>query len=275
MIWNNNLKKLTQETAAYAQGNISRRIDPRDYPESYHALIKHITELAEMINSFTKSTQSSSGKVLGAVNQVNQAISDTNALSENIRKDMGYGNQLQQKIVDSSTETTRQIHEVKDSAQLISSIAQGIYEDSIKTRDLAEQGDDAVKKVSRSMEKIKSSSEYIEDKISHLARLAKEIDSFLANIQGISEQTNLLALNASIEAARAGEHGRGFAVVAQEIQKLSDSSSLASTSANQLLVQIEAGVNEAVEAVKVGISSVDEGLSSVTEADNNLNSILR
>lgn len=275
MIFNNNhLQKLTRNVEEYAKGNISATINPADYPSSYHPLIQHITELTEMIDTFTKSTQVSSGQVLGAVNEVNRAISKTHDISEDIRNDIRSATSLQDKIVTAAHDASKQINEVKESAQTITSIASGIYEDSIQTKLLAEEGNTAVTDVTGSMEDIKNSSAFIEGKISHLAQLAKEIDSFLINIQGISEQTNLLALNASIEAARAGEHGRGFAVVAQEIQKLSDSSSLASSSANKLLAQIDTGVSEAVDAVSEGITFVEKGLGFVSKADQNLHSIL-
>jgi ABC-type amino acid transport substrate-binding protein len=47
-----------------------------------------------------------------------------------------------------------------------------------------------------------------------------EIQSLLAEIDGIGSKLNLLALNATIEAARSGEAGRGFAVVAREVKEL-------------------------------------------------------
>lgn len=270
----NHLNKLTSIVKQYAEGDISQKINPSEFPNDFQDLIKHINTLSEMIYEFTKSTQVSSGKVLGAVNEVNRGINENHNISKEIRKDINATNILQNKIVESSVEASFQIKEVKNSAQNISNIAAGIYEDSIKTKELAIQGNEAISDVTNSMDQIKSSSYYIDEKISNLSQLAKEIDSFLVTIQGISEQTNLLALNASIEAARAGEHGRGFAVVAQEIQKLSDSSSLASTSANNLLVQIDSGISESVNAVNEGINYVSKGLESVNKANHCLKDIL-
>jgi chromosome segregation ATPase len=124
------------------------------------------------------------------------------------------------------------------------------------------------------MAEIECTSRAVDERIKLLTQVAREIDSFLVTIRGISAQTNLLALNASIEAARAGEHGRGFAVVAQEIQKLSDASAAAASSANSLLAHIDTGVAEAAEAVASGTRAVTDGSAAARAVEANLKTIL-
>ncbi|OEH86279.1 hypothetical protein BHU72_13715 [Desulfuribacillus stibiiarsenatis] len=276
MFWSNRtaLKKLTNIVSKYASGKLSEKIKLEEYPSEYQELANYIDQLADTIREFTKATQVSSSKVVAAVNQVNQAIGSTNEIALDIHRDIDHTKQMTNNIVDAVQQANEQIEEVKSAAEMITSIAGGIYQDSINTNDIAKKGSLAVTEANHSMIEIAQASEEIAEKIQALTHITKEIDNFLAAIQGVSVQTNLLALNASIEAARAGEHGRGFAVVAQEIQKLSNDSSTAAGSANRLLVQINSGVNDAARAVEKGAGAVEKGISATNAAEANLRLIL-
>jgi methyl-accepting chemotaxis protein len=268
------LQKLTQQTAEYSRGNMAHQVKVADYPEELKPLASYIASLAEMLRQFTQETQVSSSKVSAAVKQVNASIANVNELAEDVKQSALGSQKLTVAIADMAVDTAQQVEEVMTSAKTIANVAGGIYQDSIETKKIAEQGSEAVSEASTAMQDIQQASTQIEERIKALTQIAREIDTFLDTIQGISSQTNLLALNASIEAARAGEHGRGFAVVAQEIQKLSDASTDAANSANGLLAQIDAGVLEAAKAVESGASSVQRGVKAMADADLSLKSIL-
>lgn len=267
------IEKLSQVTASYLNGDMSVTIKIDEYSAELRPLVGNIAALADMLRTFTRETQVSSSQVLAAVNQVNAVIGQAANLANQVQQETGTVDKLSQDIAEATKNAAKQIDDVMLAAQTITEVAGDIYQDSITSKKTAEQGCQATAKVAVAMDSIRQATTEVGEKISILTQMARDIDSLLATIQGISAQTNLLSLNASIEAARAGEHGRGFAVVAQEIQKLSDASADAAHSANKLLAEIDGGVVSAARAAEVGAAAVEAGAKEMQEADASLQAI--
>ncbi|BCB25747.1 chemotaxis protein [Sulfurimicrobium lacus] len=97
----------------------------------------------------------------------------------------------------------------------------------------------AMEKISSNLQAMSRETNEMAEKVGNLSSRASQIGGIIQLIREIADQTNLLALNAAIEAARAGEQGRGFAVVADEVRKLAERTSKATSEISGLVSAIQ------------------------------------
>ncbi|MEW6563732.1 MAG: PAS domain-containing methyl-accepting chemotaxis protein [Pseudomonadota bacterium] len=141
------------------------------------------------------------------------------------------------------------------------------------SRNAANNGEIAVKKVVTEMSRINVAVNEAAEKVDLLGVKTGQITGIVKTIREIADQTNLLALNAAIEAARAGESGRGFAVVADEVRQLAGKTSAATKDISIVVGEIGLGTTVAVSKMKLTVDMVNEGTLLAEKTGNAMEEI--
>jgi methyl-accepting chemotaxis protein len=159
--------------------------------------------------------------------------------------------------------------------QEIAATAEEIEGAATEARAMAEQGNTVVSTAVKGIQEVAQTVSESARMIAELGERSNQIGQILAVIKDIADQTNLLALNAAIEAARAGEQGRGFAVVADEVRKLAERTTSATSEISGMIGAIQSETTRAVATMQKGSSQVAEGVTYANQAGEALQDINR
>jgi heam-based aerotactic trancducer len=173
-----------------------------------------------------------------------------------------------------SKESTASFEEMSAQIDLITTNSKTGTELSESAKEIADEGNERLKNMSLSLEKMESSTSKVTDEMNVLEETSTQIKDIIQIVKSIADQTSLLALNASIEAARAGEHGRGFAVVAEEVRKLSEQSANSVSSVTDLINKTNEQVQKSASSInesKGYLDEVREQMHRTEEAFNQIN----
>ncbi|MGD1076302.1 MAG: methyl-accepting chemotaxis protein [Thermodesulfovibrionales bacterium] len=243
------------------------------------------TEIAENIDGLATSAEetsasmeemaSSIGTVNTSIHELSSSVEATSSsieeLSATIREVAGNAEELataSDETLSAVSEITVSVKEVEQNAKEAARLSERV------TSDAATLGMTSVEKTIEGMRKIKTSVERTDDLIRKLGGRSDEIGKILTVIDDVTDQTTLLALNAAILAAQAGEHGKGFSVVAEEIKDLAERTALSTQEIVSLIQSVQLEVKNAVEAMREGLSSVEDGFKLANEAGDTLRKVL-
>jgi methyl-accepting chemotaxis protein len=199
------------------------------------------------------------------IESISDAANTINISSEELQRFTEDTNHRMIQQQDESEQTATAMNEMTATVAEVVQSTNFAAEQAKQANDHAENGNVIVRNSIDSISQLSNQIGTTAEVISHLAKESQNIGQVLSVIKGIAEQTNLLALNAAIEAARAGEQGRGFAVVADEVRTLAKRT-------QDSTLQIETMIGGLQKSVVLAVSSMDEGLVLVNNANDKTSS---
>lgn len=196
------------------------------------------------------------------------ASQELSASSEQMSRGVTEQSGRASQIATSSTEMSQTVIDIAKNASSIASSA-------VETAKTAKKGEGIVDKA---VEEVKAIAQTVSESAGLMTSLgdrSRQIGDIVSVIKDIADQTNLLALNAAIEAARAGEQGRGFAVVADEVRKLAERTTKATSEIGSMIGAMQGEVQKAVVSMDEGSKRVEIGVEYSRSAGTALKDIVK
>lgn len=265
--------------AAYVPRSVSRPI------ASVAQAMEQIAQKNLTTDDVVVSSRDEIGDVCNAINTVkanlNSIIGSISTTAEQVASASEEISATAVQTARGSVTQTDQVHQVATAMQ---EMAATVGEVSLNSRTASEAAVGAAEKARQGgaivndalvlMRTIAESVKETAGRIAELGTRSEHIGRIIGVIDDIADQTNLLALNAAIEAARAGEQGRGFAVVADEVRKLAERTSKATTEIAEMISFVQSEIRVAVERMSGDTQQVEKGLSATALAGGSLKQII-
>ncbi|HJS14712.1 MAG TPA: methyl-accepting chemotaxis protein [Rheinheimera sp.] len=241
-----------------AAGDLTRRI-----------LVDTTNELGRLfagLEHLQQSQKQTISQISGTAAQLASAAEELNVVTAQSSSGLALQNAELQQAATAVNEMTVAVEDVAQNAVSTSDASMASNKLAIQSRAEMQRTIDETRLMTEEMQQ----STHL---VQQLSTQAKDIGQVLDVIRAVAEQTNLLALNAAIEAARAGDAGRGFAVVADEVRALAYRTQNSTREIEQMVVQIQQGTIQAVQAMHNSSQRADVTLELTSKAGEALEQI--
>jgi methyl-accepting chemotaxis protein len=225
-----------------------------------------VAPAASAYNELMATIQGIVTRVLFNSNQLAQAAEKLIAEARETASSSEQQNTAAESAAEAVAATTIGMNDAADRAEETARIA-------LAAREHASRGAAVVHDAAAEIARIASSVEQSAQVVGALGERSAQISGIVKVIHDIADQTNLLALNAAIEAARAGEQGRGFAVVADEVRKLAERTTAATSEISSVIAAIQNETSNAISTIKAGSLQAASGAQLANQAAEALEQI--
>ncbi|EPR11858.1 methyl-accepting chemotaxis protein [Ruminiclostridium papyrosolvens] len=220
--------------------------------KNYEEIIKTIKTSIGNVSGLQQEYSKNMNHAFYTIKQISQASGE-----------MAANNEKEMQHVD---EITKVMGAMISTLNNVNSATHSLKDMSNKTHEYVNTSDEGLSKITNAMERVETEVINSHESIRQLINSSNEISGIVEFINSVTSQTNLLALNAAIEAARAGEAGRGFAVVAEQIRKLANDSSEATSRIVEILGNIKKDIQSTTEGNEKQIIVINDSKSEIDSA---------
>ncbi len=227
-------------------------------------------DLGQLTDTFNNTVRN----IRGLIGNMRDASSELQGVSNTLNEVSGDVVLKVEQGLEEAESVAAAMHEMGATVQDVANNCSNAAGRSSDANDSAQNGSSQLEQAGTNMTALIANLAKTKDTIQLVAHSSNEINSILDVIKNIAEQTNLLALNAAIEAARAGDQGRGFAVVADEVRSLAQKTQHSTLQIEQMIVSLQEGSKNAVDAVVDSESSADNTNKSVNAIFEQISQII-
>lgn len=254
------LNQAVDAVEAIAKGNLTVHVQA-DRKDEFGRMLSALEEMTGSLKGLIGNIKTATVSLASGSTQLSASSEE---ISRNMEEQAGRAGQ----IATSAEEMSQTVLDVAKNAANIAESAKGAAGSALAGQKVV---DESVTESRAIAEAVNISSSVMHE----LGETSKRIGEIVNVINDIADQTNLLALNAAIEAARAGEQGRGFAVVADEVRKLAERTSSATSEIGGMITKIQSEVSNAVASMNNAKEKVEHGVELSSNAGQALSAIVK